>query len=169
VTGLVFGPRQMNDTFLRQEDALNGEAAMPHAMNFDGGVSRIPLEMEMACTASRLPEVSGQPFRIWRSISCSNSGRGKCPAENGSYPKRPFWYAARPIEFDRAGRCSHARTTTQACTDVLPALTNIWPWRRAFSVVKRRRAPYDLRRGHAIRHGFPTPRPKLLGFRSLPA
>ncbi len=45
---LVFRPLGMNDTFLRQEDALHGDAAMPHAMGFDGQAHNIPLSMEMS-------------------------------------------------------------------------------------------------------------------------
>jgi len=48
LTELVFRPLGMKDSFVRQEDALQGEAASPHAMNFDGGISRIPLSMEMS-------------------------------------------------------------------------------------------------------------------------
>jgi CubicO group peptidase (beta-lactamase class C family) len=48
MTELVFGPLQMSDTFLRQEDALSGEAALPHSMNFAGGISRLPIELEAA-------------------------------------------------------------------------------------------------------------------------
>jgi len=43
---LVFRPLGMKDSCLRQEDALQAEAALPHAINFDGGVSRLPLSME---------------------------------------------------------------------------------------------------------------------------
>jgi CubicO group peptidase (beta-lactamase class C family) len=43
---LVFKPMGMNDSVLRQEEALAGEAAMPHATDFEGGTSRIPLEIE---------------------------------------------------------------------------------------------------------------------------
>ncbi len=46
IGALVFGPLAMNDTVLRQEDAVSGEAARPHALNFEGGVSTIPLSME---------------------------------------------------------------------------------------------------------------------------
>lgn len=46
---LVFGPLDMRDTCLRPDDALAGEAAMPHALTFEGGVSPIPLSMEQAC------------------------------------------------------------------------------------------------------------------------
>jgi CubicO group peptidase (beta-lactamase class C family) len=45
---LVFRPLGMNDTFLRQEDALRGEAAAPHAMGFDSRAHNIPLSMEMS-------------------------------------------------------------------------------------------------------------------------
>jgi len=45
---LVFRPLGMNDTFLRQEDALRGEAAAPHAMGFDGRAHNIPISMEMS-------------------------------------------------------------------------------------------------------------------------
>ncbi len=48
LTELVFRPLGMKDSFVRQEDALGGEAASPHAPNFDGGVSRIPLSIEMS-------------------------------------------------------------------------------------------------------------------------
>lgn len=43
---LVFTPLGMNDTFLRQEDALRGDAAAPHAMGFDGRAHNIPISME---------------------------------------------------------------------------------------------------------------------------
>jgi CubicO group peptidase (beta-lactamase class C family) len=43
---LVFAPLRMNDSFLRQEDALRGEAALPHATNFQGNTAGIPLELE---------------------------------------------------------------------------------------------------------------------------
>lgn len=43
---LIFRPLGMDDSCLRQEDAVRRDAAMPHAMNFDGGVSRIALSME---------------------------------------------------------------------------------------------------------------------------
>jgi len=42
----VFHPLGMNDTYLRQEDALRGEAAAPHASGFDGRAHNIPLAME---------------------------------------------------------------------------------------------------------------------------
>jgi CubicO group peptidase (beta-lactamase class C family) len=42
----VFHPLGMNDTYLRQEDALRGEAAAPHAAGFDGRAHNIPLAME---------------------------------------------------------------------------------------------------------------------------
>jgi CubicO group peptidase (beta-lactamase class C family) len=45
---LVFCPLQMNDTFLRQEDALRGDAAAPHATGFDGRAHNIPISMEMS-------------------------------------------------------------------------------------------------------------------------
>jgi CubicO group peptidase (beta-lactamase class C family) len=45
---IVFCPLGMNDTFLRQEDALCGDAAAPHAMGFDGRVHNIPISMEMS-------------------------------------------------------------------------------------------------------------------------
>uniref|UniRef100_Q01SU2 Beta-lactamase n=1 Tax=Solibacter usitatus (strain Ellin6076) TaxID=234267 RepID=Q01SU2_SOLUE len=45
---LVFRPLAMNNSCLRQEDAMKGEAALPHATNFEGGVSRIPLSIEMS-------------------------------------------------------------------------------------------------------------------------
>ena len=45
---LVFCPLGMNDTFLRQEDALRGDAAAPHAMGFDGRAHNIPISMEMS-------------------------------------------------------------------------------------------------------------------------
>jgi CubicO group peptidase (beta-lactamase class C family) len=45
---LVFRPLAMNYSCLRQEDAVKGEAAMPHATNFEGGVSRIPVGLEMS-------------------------------------------------------------------------------------------------------------------------
>jgi CubicO group peptidase (beta-lactamase class C family) len=44
---LVFRPLGMNDTFLRQEDALRGEASQPHAMGVDGRAHNIPISMEM--------------------------------------------------------------------------------------------------------------------------
>ncbi len=44
----VFGPLEMRDSFLRQEDALRGDAALPHALNFDGVITRIPLHTEKA-------------------------------------------------------------------------------------------------------------------------
>ncbi|HLK67748.1 MAG TPA: serine hydrolase domain-containing protein [Bryobacteraceae bacterium] len=47
-TELVRRPLGMRDTFLRQEDAQNGDAAMPHALNFEGGVSPLPLHIERA-------------------------------------------------------------------------------------------------------------------------
>jgi CubicO group peptidase (beta-lactamase class C family) len=45
---LVFGPLAMHDSCLRQEDDGKGEMAMPHATNFEGGTSRIPLKVEGA-------------------------------------------------------------------------------------------------------------------------
>lgn len=42
----VFRPLGMNDTFLRQEDALRGDAAAPHALGFDGRAHNIPISME---------------------------------------------------------------------------------------------------------------------------
>src|SRR5215472_15640817 len=45
---LVFCPLGMNDTFLRREEALRGDAAAPHAMGFDGRVYNIPISMEMS-------------------------------------------------------------------------------------------------------------------------
>ena len=48
LTELVLSPLRMSDTFLRQADALKGEAALPHATDFDGRTSRIPLTLEMA-------------------------------------------------------------------------------------------------------------------------
>ena len=48
IAELVFRPLRMNDTCLRPEEALKGEVALPHATNFEGGTSRIPLEMERA-------------------------------------------------------------------------------------------------------------------------
>jgi CubicO group peptidase (beta-lactamase class C family) len=45
---LVFCPLGMNDTFLRQEDALRGDAAAPHATGFDGRAHNIPISMEMS-------------------------------------------------------------------------------------------------------------------------
>jgi len=44
----VFGPLEMRDSFLRQEDALRGDAALPHALDFDGLMTRIPLHTEKA-------------------------------------------------------------------------------------------------------------------------
>jgi CubicO group peptidase (beta-lactamase class C family) len=44
---LVFRPLGMNGTFLRQEDALRGDAAAPHATGFDGRAHNIPISMEM--------------------------------------------------------------------------------------------------------------------------
>ncbi|HEY3928733.1 MAG TPA: serine hydrolase domain-containing protein [Candidatus Koribacter sp.] len=44
---LVFLPLAMNDTFLRPEDALRGNAAAPHALGFDGQPHNIPISMEM--------------------------------------------------------------------------------------------------------------------------
>ncbi len=43
---LVFCPLEMNDTFLRQEDALRGDTAAPHAIGFDGRAHNIPISME---------------------------------------------------------------------------------------------------------------------------
>jgi CubicO group peptidase (beta-lactamase class C family) len=43
---LVTEPLGMADTVLRQEEAVRGEAAMPHAMDFDGRASRIPMSIE---------------------------------------------------------------------------------------------------------------------------
>jgi CubicO group peptidase (beta-lactamase class C family) len=48
MSDLVFRPLRMNDTFLRQEDALRGEPAAPHAMGFDGRVHNIPISMELS-------------------------------------------------------------------------------------------------------------------------
>lgn len=48
MSDLVFRPLRMNDTFLRQEDALRGEPAAPHAMGFDGQVHNIPISMELS-------------------------------------------------------------------------------------------------------------------------
>jgi CubicO group peptidase (beta-lactamase class C family) len=45
---LVTEPLGMTDTVLRQEEAVRGEAAMPHAMDFAGRASRIPVSMEGA-------------------------------------------------------------------------------------------------------------------------
>jgi CubicO group peptidase (beta-lactamase class C family) len=45
---LVFCPLGMNDTFLRQEDALRGDAAAPHATGFDGRAHNIPISMEIS-------------------------------------------------------------------------------------------------------------------------
>ena len=45
----VFRPLGMNDTFLRQEEALQREAALPHARDWQGHVCAIPLELEKAC------------------------------------------------------------------------------------------------------------------------
>ncbi|HEY2782353.1 MAG TPA: serine hydrolase domain-containing protein [Steroidobacteraceae bacterium] len=42
----VFHPLGMNDTCLRQEEALRGNAAAPHAAGFDGHAHNIPLVME---------------------------------------------------------------------------------------------------------------------------
>jgi CubicO group peptidase (beta-lactamase class C family) len=44
----VFRPLGMNDTFLRQEDALRRDAAAPHAMGFDGRAHNVPISMEMS-------------------------------------------------------------------------------------------------------------------------
>jgi hypothetical protein len=48
MSDLVLRPLRMNDTFLRQEDALRGEPAAPHAMGFDGRVHNIPISMELS-------------------------------------------------------------------------------------------------------------------------
>jgi CubicO group peptidase (beta-lactamase class C family) len=45
---LVFRPLAMSDTFLRQEEALQGEAALPHATDFEGNTKPIPLQFEKA-------------------------------------------------------------------------------------------------------------------------
>jgi CubicO group peptidase (beta-lactamase class C family) len=45
---LVFRPLGMNDTFLRQEEAMRGDAAAPHAIGFDGRAHNIPISMEMS-------------------------------------------------------------------------------------------------------------------------
>lgn len=45
---LVFRPLAMNDTFLRQAEAMRGDAAAPHAMGFDGRAHAIPISMEMS-------------------------------------------------------------------------------------------------------------------------
>lgn len=44
----VFLPLGMNDSALKQEDALQGEAALPHALTFEGAATRIPLKTEQA-------------------------------------------------------------------------------------------------------------------------
>jgi CubicO group peptidase (beta-lactamase class C family) len=46
INELVFRPLGMNDTVLRQDDALHGDAAAPHAMGFDGRAHNIPISME---------------------------------------------------------------------------------------------------------------------------
>ena len=43
---LVTEPLGMADTVLRQEEAVRGEAAMPHAMDFDGRANQIPMRLE---------------------------------------------------------------------------------------------------------------------------
>jgi CubicO group peptidase (beta-lactamase class C family) len=43
---LVTEPLGMADTVLRQEEAVRGEAAMPHAMDFAGRATQIPLSLE---------------------------------------------------------------------------------------------------------------------------
>lgn len=43
---LVTRPLGMTDTYLRQEEALEGDAALPHALNFEGSASPLPPEME---------------------------------------------------------------------------------------------------------------------------
>jgi CubicO group peptidase (beta-lactamase class C family) len=48
VTELVFKPLGMKDSFLRQEDALEGNAAHPHARDWEGRTCRIPMELEMS-------------------------------------------------------------------------------------------------------------------------
>ena len=48
MAALVFRPLGMNDTVLRQDEALDGDAALPHALSFYGNTSRIPLNMERA-------------------------------------------------------------------------------------------------------------------------
>ena len=45
---LVLKPLAMRNSFLRQEIAMQGEAAFPHATDFDGTTRRIPLKLEMA-------------------------------------------------------------------------------------------------------------------------
>jgi len=49
MTELVFTPLGMNDTFLYQDDALQGEAALPHAIDLEGCARAIPLHLERAC------------------------------------------------------------------------------------------------------------------------
>jgi len=46
---LVFQPLEMNDAFLRPELALQREVALPHSVNWEGGISAIPLQLERAC------------------------------------------------------------------------------------------------------------------------
>lgn len=46
LTELVFHPLQMNDSFLRPEDALAAEAALPHAMSFEGQATGIAVNLE---------------------------------------------------------------------------------------------------------------------------
>lgn len=43
---VVFSPLGMKDTCLRQEDALQGDSAAPHAKGFDGSAQNIPISME---------------------------------------------------------------------------------------------------------------------------
>jgi CubicO group peptidase (beta-lactamase class C family) len=45
---VVFHPLGMHNSFLRQQDALRGESAAPHAMGFDGRAHNIPISMEMS-------------------------------------------------------------------------------------------------------------------------
>jgi CubicO group peptidase (beta-lactamase class C family) len=78
VNELVFGPLGMKDTFLQQEDAQKGDAALPNAVNFDGNISRIPLHLEIA-VQSVAPAELGRHRWTWRNTFCWNSGRARCP------------------------------------------------------------------------------------------
>ncbi|MGC1782703.1 MAG: serine hydrolase domain-containing protein [Acidobacteriaceae bacterium] len=49
MAALVLTPLGMGDTFLRQPDALAGDAALPHATDYEGKSRPLPLHMEMAC------------------------------------------------------------------------------------------------------------------------
>ena len=75
---LVFCPPEMNDTFLRQEDAWRGDAAAPHATGFDGRAHNIPISMEMSVHSvapaggvwSTVSDLARYVLMDWRMAAC---------------------------------------------------------------------------------------------------